>query len=288
MTAEAFAPAKVNLALHVTGRRPDGYHLLDSLVVFADVGDRVCAAPSADVSLRVTGPMAAGVPTGEDNLVLRAARLLRARRGVTAGAAIVLEKHLPHGAGLGGGSSDAAAAIRALAELWDVAPLSGDEALSLGADLPACLAAPGPLWVSGIGQTVRPTDALPERWLVLAHPGAPLDTARVYAGLNASAWTGPLRELPEPRGFDLWLREQRNDLAAPAMAILPEVAALIRALRALPGCRATGMSGSGSACWGLFATAAEAEAGAAALAAQQPEIWVRPAGVLGQATRATT
>ncbi|MCU0889224.1 MAG: 4-(cytidine 5'-diphospho)-2-C-methyl-D-erythritol kinase, partial [Rubritepida sp.] len=153
--AEA-APAKLNLYLHVTGRRDDGYHLLDSLAVFASLADRVSAAPAASLSLAVTGPFAAEAGGGEDNLVLRAARAL----GPGQGAALSLEKHIPVAAGLGGGSSDAAAALRLLSRLWAVPPATPALAVSLGADVPVCLA-PAPARMQGIGDVLSPAPALP-------------------------------------------------------------------------------------------------------------------------------
>ncbi len=162
MAVTAFAPAKVNLYLHVTGRRDDGYHLLDSLVAFADIGDRLTAEPAASLSLTVDGPEAADLAAvGDDNLVLRAARLLADRAGITAGAALHLDKHLPVAAGIGGGSSDAAAALLALKRLWRVS--LEDEALCalgarLGADVPACLYRRA-VWVGGIGERLEPAGA---------------------------------------------------------------------------------------------------------------------------------
>ena len=160
----AFAPAKVNLYLHVVGRRADGYHRLDSLVVFADIGDRVTAAPAADLSLTVGGPEAGALADlGEDNLVLRAARSLAADGGVSRGAALHLEKMLPAASGIGGGSSDAAATLRVLDRLWGPRLGATDLmrlALRLGADVPACLAA-GPVWVGGVGEELDPAADLP-------------------------------------------------------------------------------------------------------------------------------
>src|SRR5580693_1826719 len=165
MAVAAFAPAKVNLYLHVTGRRDDGYHLLDSLVAFVDIGDRLTVEPAASLSLVVDGPEAGDlVSVGDDNLVLRAARLLAGRAGITAGAALHLDKHLPVAAGIGGGSSDGAAALLALKRLWRIS--LEDEALyalsaRLGADIPACLYGRA-VWVGGIGERLEPAGALPE------------------------------------------------------------------------------------------------------------------------------
>ncbi|WP_371060622.1 4-(cytidine 5'-diphospho)-2-C-methyl-D-erythritol kinase [Rhodosalinus sp. 5P4] len=268
MTAvEAHAPAKINLALHVTGRRADGYHLLDSLVVFADLGDTLRAAPGATTSLRVTGPMARGVPDGPENLVLRAAALI----GV--GAELELEKHLPAAAGIGGGSSDAAATLRALSRLSGCA-VPGDAA-TLGADVPVCLAA-RPARMRGIGETVEPVAALPALAAVLVNPGVSLSTPEVFARL-AQRENPPL-PTPLPRWADAaalvrWLSAQRNDLEAPARALAPVVGEVLAALSASPGCALARMSGSGATCFGLFPDREGAETAAAALA--RPGWWVR-------------
>src|SRR5439155_662720 len=189
VAVRAFAPAKVNLYLHVIGRRADGYHLLDSLIAFADIGDTITAAPADALALMVDGPEAAGIAgLGDDNLVFRAARLVKERGGIEAGAALHLEKRLPAAGGIGGGSSDAAAALRALSYLWD-RPLDNEAlaalALELGADVPACLAA-RPVWVGGIGEELQPAPFLPAAGIVLANPRRPLLTADVFR-----RWAGP-------------------------------------------------------------------------------------------------
>lgn len=282
MAIEAFAPAKVNLALHVTGRRPDGYHLLDSLVVFADVGDRLRFDPAAEMALEVSGPFAAGVPADGANLVLKAAALMR-RAGQ--GARIALEKHLPHGGGIGGGSSDAATAMKALARLWDVALPEAAALLRLGADVPVCLAAPAPQRMRGAGEVLTPLPALPEAHLVLVNPGVAVPTAQVFARLAAGAGAGnpglpPLPESADFAAFADWLRAQRNDLEAPAIAIAPAIAEVLAAVRAAPGCAMARMSGSGSTVFGLFADAEAAGAAAGVLAAAHPGAWVRAARML--------
>ncbi|MDH3263802.1 MAG: 4-(cytidine 5'-diphospho)-2-C-methyl-D-erythritol kinase, partial [Paracoccaceae bacterium] len=185
-----FAPAKINLALHVTGQRPDGYHLLDSLVVFAPVGDRLTAAPADALSLSVTGPFAEGVAPDETNLVLKAARALGPGRG----AAITLEKKLPVASGIGGGSADAAAALRALARLWEL-PLPGLKAvLALGADVPVCLAS-RPSRMRGIGEIVEPLPLPVPVNIVLANPGHAVSTPQVFALLSEQR-NPPLPEIP--------------------------------------------------------------------------------------------
>ena len=282
MTAEVFAPAKINLTLHVTGQRPDGYHLLDSLVVFADFGDRLSVAPADSLGLTVSGPLARGVPVDGRNTVLRAAALLRARRGVAAGAALTLEKRLPHGAGIGGGSSDAAAAIRLLARHWNVPPLTPTEALELGADVPVCLFAPAPMFMRGIGDLVVPAPRLPVCWLVLVNPGIEVSTAKVFALHDrlydcASLPLDPAQGFGDFDGFLAWLLGQRNDLTKVARdaSLAPVVGDVLGALRALPGCHDADMSGSGSTCWGLFRHEADARRAANRLGAAHPDWWIR-------------
>jgi 4-diphosphocytidyl-2-C-methyl-D-erythritol kinase len=273
--AAELAPAKVNLALHVTGRRADGMHLLDSIVVFPRLGDLVEAEPADGLSLAIDGPFARDLSAGPDNLVLGAALLFGRGRG----AALRLTKSLPVASGIGGGSADAAATLRLLARLWQV-PLPAPEAiLGLGADVPACLAARA-CRMSGIGERILPL-ALPPFWIVLANPGEPLATAAVFAGL-ASRSNPPM---PEPPPFPAaealfgWLAGLRNDLEPPAVAAVPAIAEVLDALAAHAGCRLARMSGSGATCFGLFAAEAAALEAAAALRRARPAWWVAAAPV---------
>ncbi len=272
------APAKVNLYLHLTGKRADGYHLLESLVAFAGVGDVLEARSADELTLEVGGPFAQGLIGDGGNLVMRAARALAAAGGVAAGAAIRLEKRLPVSAGLGGGSADAAAALRALAELWRLSPSEDDLlglGLDLGADVPACLAGKT-VFVSGIGEVMTRAPALPPAHVVLANPGAPVETARVYAAF--------MGELSRPLGFDerpasvaelaRVLAARGNDLQAPATMIVPEISEVIDVLERQPRCLLARMSGSGATCFGLFAEDSEARAAASAARAAQPAWWV--------------
>ncbi|MHA6345023.1 4-(cytidine 5'-diphospho)-2-C-methyl-D-erythritol kinase [Roseivivax sp. CAU 1761] len=264
---EAFAPAKVNLTLHVTGQRADGYHLLDSLVVFADIGDRLRVRPAERLSLRLTGPMADGVPAGPENLVCRAAELLDPVRG----AAIELEKHLPAAAGIGGGSSDAAAALRALAELWGM-PLPRQAAV-LGADVPMCLD-PRAARISGAGEGVVPVPDLPDLPALLVNPRVAVPTAQAFAGLGRRDNPPMPATLPRFTGVRevaAWLGEQRNDLLAPARRIAPQIDAV---LEALDGALLARMSGSGATCFGLYPTLEAASAAGHALRRAHPEWWV--------------
>lgn len=280
-----FAPAKVNLYLHVTGRRPDGYHLLDSLVVFAGLGDTVTVAPADTLSLGVDGPRAVDVPTGADNLVLRAAEALRrAARPTPAGARITLTKRLPVAGGIGGGSADAAAALRLLHALWcpDLAPARlHDLAAGLGADVPVCLAR-RPALMSGIGERLAPAPALPPAWLVLVNAGVPVPTGPVFAGLRGFGPAAPALpgRIADAAGLAALLAARRNDLEAPAQARAPVIATVLAALRAQPGCLLARMSGSGGTCFGLFGTAAAADRAAAALA-RIPGWWAAAAALAG-------
>lgn len=244
------APAKINLTLHVTGQRQDGYHDLDSLVVFAAIGDEVTLYPAGSDRLQVTGPRAAGVPTDASNLVTRAARAMGA-----ANAALRLVKHLPAAAGMGGGSSDAAAALRLLAEDGAL-PLPTTEALmALGADLPVCMAAPAPARMRGRGEQVTPVAPLPPLGLLIVNPGLPLSTPAVFAALQVRQnppMPDPLPHWSDARQFCDWLRTMRNDLEAPARLLLPRIGHLLEVIAAAPGCLLARMTGSGATCFGLF------------------------------------
>jgi 4-diphosphocytidyl-2-C-methyl-D-erythritol kinase len=278
-----FAPAKVNLALHVVGRRDDGYHLLDSLVVFAGLGDwlEISAAPDTpELRLSVTGPRARGVPTDGGNLVWRAFDAFSQPSGVS----IVLEKHLPHAGGIGGGSADAGAAIRGLSRLWDQPLPDRDTLLAIGADTPVCVAS-RPARMRGIGERLDPVPPLPPLWLVLVNPGVAVPTGPVFKALR-SVVNAPM---PEPDWTDAasflsWLAETRNDLESAAARLVPEVRAVLDILRAQSACRCARMSGSGATCFGLFASEAEAEAAAHQIRADHPSWWAAAAPVLSEAS----
>jgi 4-diphosphocytidyl-2-C-methyl-D-erythritol kinase len=277
------APAKVNLTLRVLARRADGYHELESLVVFADFGDRLSFSRGGDLALTVHGPGAAAAGGGDDNLVHKAARALAARRPGLVIGAFDLDKRLPVAAGLGGGSSDAAAALRLLAEANGIARDDADlyvAARATGADVPVCLD-PRPRIMRGIGERLSAPLALPPLPAVLVNPGVALPTKAVFAGWKASpAATGPLDEaalarLTNARKLVQLVAGQANDLEPPAIALQPSVAEVLAALRARPGCTLARMSGSGATCFGLFGTPDEAAAAEKALSARQPEWWVK-------------
>lgn len=273
------APAKLNLFLHVTGRRADGYHLLESLTCLTGYADRLDIAPADTLELRITGPYAQALPVAQDNLVLRAARLLQAQaHGAPRGASILLHKHIPVGAGLGGGSADAAAALDALARFWDMR-LSPEArhamALSLGSDVPACaLGAPG--WVTGTGDTVAPV-AVPGGWAVLVNPGLPLLTADVFRAFRApfAASVAPPPPLPDIAALAAWAARQRNVLEDAALSLCPAIGDVLSALAATENCLLPRMSGSGATCFGLYAGAAQARAAAARIRAAHPGWWVQ-------------
>lgn len=266
--------AKVNLALHVTGRRADGYHLLDSLVVFPRIGDRLEAEPARGLSLSLAGPQASGLGAGADNLVLRAALLLRPPGQ---GAALRLTKALPVAAGIGGGSADAAAALRLLGRLWGVGPPDRAAVLSLGADVPVCFASQ-PARMRGIGDDLAPV-ALPQFWVVLANPGVRVATSAVFEGLarRDNPPMSPPPRFADAAGLFAWLGAQRNDLEPPARALVPAIGAALAVLAAQPGCGLARMSGSGATCFGLFASEAPAVEAAAAIRRAEPMWWVAAA-----------
>ena len=269
MTVEAFAPAKINLTLHVTGQRADGYHLLDSLVMFADVGDRITVEKAVETSLTVTGPMSAGVPGDASNLVYKAAAAL----GVPA--RIRLEKHLPNAAGIGGGSSDAAATLRALTALSGQS-LSGGVALKLGADVPVCLTA-GAARMSGIGDEVSALPGLPGLPAVLVNPGVSVATPVVFRALACKSNPSMPATLPEFETAGAlidWLATQRNDLEAPAILGAPVIEDVLEALRSQGQTRLARMSGSGATCFALCETRADAQHLVANIHAAHPDWWV--------------
>ena len=286
------APAKINLYLHVTGRRSDGYHTLDSLIAFAGLADVVSAAPAppGKITLDIDGLFADALATaGEDNLVLRAARALAAATGTTAGARLRLTKNIPVAAGLGGGSADAAAALRGLAELWgvDAAPRFDRIALSLGADVPVCLASRSSL-VAGIGEVVTPVPALPDAGLLLVNPGVAVETAEVFAAFDRmerqAAPAAPSPSGSFAKSFEsvatlaTALASARNDLTAAAQSVAPVVGEVLAALAAAEGCRLARMTGSGATCFGLFNDPGEAEAARAAIARAYPQWWAWAGG----------
>jgi len=279
--------AKVNLTLHVIARRTDGYHELDSLIVFAGCGDELEFTPAKEISLSIEGPFAPalGGAAPEDNLAMRAARRLRAHGGTTAGARIALHKALPVAAGLGGGSADAAATLQGLNALWGLGASDTDLArigLDLGADVPVCLDG-RPSMVGGIGERIAPVPALPPAWLVLVNPDVGVATPAVFAARQGAFATpiSPPGALRNAAGLARWLTAGRNDLEVAARGLAPEIGHVLAALGGVEDCLLARMSGSGATCFGLFAARAPAEAAAARLRAAHGGWWVRATEMRG-------
>ena len=281
------APAKINLALHVTRRREDGYHDLESLVVFADLADEIEAVPAKQDSLTVIGPFAQGLGGGETNLVTRAVAAFRTRwpDAVPTCLALRLTKNLPVAAGIGGGSADAAAALRLMvSQSIQTIPVSelSDMAARLGADVPACLVS-APLLARGVGELLEPLPQFPELHIVLVNPMVPLATADVFRRLRAHD-NYPLPALPSPLTrpvqLGIWLAETRNDLQPPAVKLVPVIGEIVDQLAQAQGCMLARMSGSGATVFGLFGSSGQAHQAAQLMRAQNPEHWVAAAPLL--------
>ncbi len=275
-----FAPAKVNLFLHVTGKRADGFHELQSLVAFADAADELEIESANGFSLEVEGPFANGLPRETDNLVLQAARALSGHFSVRAGARFKLTKNLPVASGIGGGSADAAAAFRGLVALWETGSADGPDigllAARLGSDIPVCLASVT-AWMEGRGERVTRLPPLPQAHLVLINPGFGVATAEVFRRLDsrkgrpASIPPGPFASADDLAHY---LKTMGNDLEAPALSIAPGIGAVLDALTHA-GSALARMSGSGATCFGLFKTAAARDAAARSIARAEKAWWVR-------------
>ncbi|WP_129792670.1 4-(cytidine 5'-diphospho)-2-C-methyl-D-erythritol kinase [Sphingosinicella sp. CPCC 101087] len=256
--------AKLNLALHVRGRMADGYHRIETVFAFVEDGDRLTVTGSDQLELAIEGPFAADLAGQDDNLVLRAARALRGRYAVPRGARLTLEKRLPVASGIGGGSADAAAALRLLARFWELPTDEADLieiAASLGADVPACVPSRS-AWGEGRGDALRPLsdDALPRTSVLLVNPRRALSTAAVFR-----AWDGV------DRGPLTAWRDGRNDLQPAAVALIPEIAEV---LEALGGADFARMSGSGATCFGFYEDEARRNSAAAAIADARPDWWL--------------
>ena len=277
------APAKINLTLRVLGRRADGYHRLESLVVFADLADTLSLQPGVDAAFDITGPFAAACEPGAGNLVLKALAALRGRvAGLNTGR-FLLVKNIPVAAGLGGGSADAAAALRLLARgnglALDDARLAA-AAPAVGADVPVCLESHARI-MRGVGEELSAALELPPLAALLVNPGVPLATRDVFARFagNQDGKTS-LAGVPRERGALIeWLGQHGNDLTPSAIACVPAIADVLSALSALPGARLARMSGSGPTCFALFASPGEATAAAQRLKAERKDWWVAPATI---------
>ena len=271
------APAKLNLFLHVGERRSDGFHALESLVVFVEETDILVIERADELSLTVVGPFADALKEVPDNLVLRAARALDATRG----AAITLEKNLPIAAGIGGGSADAGAALRGLNAFWrlerDPGELS-EIASAIGSDVPACVLSQ-PAWIAGRGEIVRGVGTISPFELVLVNPTIRLATASVFAGLNVRTGIGamspPGDEIASVWDLVAYLADSGNDLEGPACAIAPSIDEVLEALAHEPGCVLAQMSGSGATCFGIFQEGPWARGAAERIVHDHPDWWVR-------------
>jgi len=270
------ARAKINLYLHVTGRRDDGYHLLDSLFVRIDLADRIWWRPAHTDRLQVTGPFAAALSADAagDNLVLKAVESVRCATGGTFCAEIVLEKNIPAAAGLGGGSADAAAMLKTFAAEFGGSIELDRLALALGADVPPCLVET-PVLASGIGEILTPVPALPDFGVVLVNPGVPVSTPAVFRRRTgrfseAMPWDGSPRDIAS---LVAALAQRRNDLEEPAWLEAPVIGRVLEALEAEPDLLLARMSGSGATCFGITEGPEKAQALAAAIAQRHPDWW---------------
>lgn len=279
------ARAKVNLDLRVLGRRADGYHELESLVAFAGIGDTLSLDPGADLSLTLAGPSSEGLTADDGNLVLRAARALAAARPGLRLGRFHLVKCLPVASGIGGGSADAAAALRLLARLNGIAPadpLLRVIAAQVGADVSVCLDSRARL-MAGIGEKLGPVLKLPPLFAVLVNPGVGVETVAVFRALGLKAGQAAF----EPRAANVaapasvaelldYLRSTTNDLAVPAQCVAPIIDEVLERLAALPGCRLARMSGSGATCFALFEDCTASATAAKLLQSERPNWWVKP------------
>jgi len=274
------APAKINFCLHAGTRRADGYHDLESLVAFAAIGDVITVARDDDISMSVEGPFAAGLTSGEDNLVLRAARLTTVKAKIEQGIRICLTKNLPVASGLGGGSADAAAVLRALVRLWHL-DLSASElqeiAASLGADVPVCSDSL-PAWMEGKGERITRLPALPEFRLLLVNPGVALPTGQVFAALRDRRGLGfpyPKTGFKDVAALLRFLQATTNDLEVPARAIAPVIGDVLGEMADMPGALFVRMSGSGATCFGIFERDYQLRKAAQLLAMRHRGWWIK-------------
>ena len=274
------APAKINLYLHVVGKRADGYHLLDSLFAFAEAGDAVTVEAAGGLTLTIGGAYGEKLAADADNSVLKAARLLAEALEIPADAKIYLEKNLPVASGIGGGSADAAAALLALNELWGARAekrLLREIALKIGADVPACLSDKA-VFVSGIGENVEDAPAVPLTPVVLVNPNIALSTPAVFKNRKGD-FDAPMRMRAAdfaPENFVGALSLRTNGLQEAAQGLVPEIKTVLNALENCPACSLARMSGSGATCFGIFKNADDAKACASALRAKHPEWWICP------------
>lgn len=268
MQINELARAKVNLCLHVTGQQDDGYHLLDSIVVFADIGDQITVASADAFSLTINGPFAPDLSAGEDNLVLKAARLYAKN---CKGAAITLTKNLPVASGIGGGSADAAATLRAMSRLTGAA-LPQDAGLSLGADVPVCLQSI-PCRMAGIGELITPIKNMASLSAVLVCPNISVATSSVFHAITHKD-NPPISSSLDGQDLSAFLHQQRNDLENPSIALVPDIGQCLDQIKQ-EGASLARMSGSGATCFGLFGNDVAAQNAAQSLSSSYPNWWVK-------------
>jgi 4-diphosphocytidyl-2-C-methyl-D-erythritol kinase len=271
------APAKINLCLHVGAKRPDGFHELESLVAFTRLGDEILVEREDELQLSIGGPFAERLSSGDDNLVMKAARALHVRSGI--GARISLLKKIPLASGVGGGSADAAATLRALVRLWSL-PISSDDlhtiAAQLGSDVPVCIES-SPAWMTGRGEVVQLLPRLPEISIVLVNPKVEVPTADVFRRLDKRRGTGlpaPMTAFSDADSLVQFLAGTTNDLQSPAIEIAPVIGRVIAEVDRLPGALMVRMSGSGATCFGLFESGETAKASADLLRERHPDWWI--------------
>ena len=288
MSLSKLARPKVNLFLHVTGKRDDGYHLLESLVCFPCGGDQIEVSAADQITASVSGPFSALLGTPDENLVVKAAKLLKTHFNITAGAHIHLEKNLPVASGIGGGSSNAAVCLQLLCELWNVTPspeVMSDIALQLGADVPVCLAAK-PALMTGIGEQVTPVAVLPDLHILLVNPLVAVSTPEVFKAINWSslpAYDGYEDVGTNADGLMAKLLKTSNHLQAPAISLLPEIATVLKLIEEQPNCLLSRMSGSGATCFGLFSSEGEAAFAQQRILDIRPDWWGMSAAINGEA-----
>lgn len=287
-SVKEMAHAKVNLYLHITGRRDNGYHELDTLFAFTEFGDRLTVFPAEEFSLSHEGALGHLLPEPEQNIIWRAAHLLAKEAGIHPGARIVLEKYIPTAAGLGGGSADAAAALRGLSKLWNLQlsdPKMYDIALQLGADVPACLESEAAL-ADGIGDRLHPVQ-IPSCGVLLLNPMVSLETHEVFGARREAG--GALCEQNQPMEpmhnfIDLIdiLRVRGNDLEGTAVSLRPVIDAVLKVLRSLSSVALVRMSGSGATCFALFETSQQAETAAVEVSSEHPDWWAQASTLLSR------
>jgi len=266
------AHAKVNLALHVVGQRANGYHELQSLVCLTEFGDQIQLSPEIDFTFKVTGAYSLGIPLDDSNLVVQAAKFMAQKHSRSLDCKIVLEKNLPIASGIGGGSSDAAAVVKALSQYWCVPVPNADELMAMGADIPVCMTT-GLTLMEGAGEKIMHLSDAPNWGLLLINPNVGVSTPAVFNALSNKN-NPPMHNVIEKCVDVAWLWHQRNDLELPSMAIVPEVSAVIDVLSSTPHCQVARMSGSGATCFGIFTSIAEANTAAESIQYAHPNWWV--------------